>query len=238
MKVNEIFRSIQGESSFSGLPCTMIRLTGCNLRCLYCDTPYAFYDGTDMTVEDALKEITRLTIGTRDEREEMNFKNSLPITEPALSLSKGHSSLVEITGGEPLIQEDVYLLIKGLLNTGYRVLIETNGSLDIGRLDSRVVRIMDIKTPKSGMSGNMDFENINKLGIKDEVKFVISDRDDYEWSKKVLGRYAIPCSILFSPAYGVLDPGILSDWILSDHLEVRLNLQLHKYIWGDKAVHR
>ncbi len=230
MKVNEIFRSIQGESSFSGLPCTMIRLTGCNLRCLYCDTPYAFYDGTEMTVGDALKEITRLNIGTRDGREETSFKNSLPVTR--------NLPLVEITGGEPLIQEDVNLLIKGLLNTGYRVLLETNGSLDIGSLDSRVVRIMDIKTPKSGMSGNMDFENINKLGNKDEVKFVISDRDDYEWAKKILGRYLFPCSILFSPAYGVLDPGILSDWILSDYLEVRLNLQLHKYIWGNKAVHR
>jgi 7-carboxy-7-deazaguanine synthase len=159
-----------------------------------------------MTVEDVIEEVTRLTA----------------------------CLLVEITGGEPLLQEEIYPLVKRLLDLNYTVLVETNGSLDIGRLDSRAVRIMDIKTPKSGMADKMDFENIGRLTKDDEVKFVISDRKDYEWSKGILRRYRFPCEVLFSPVHGRLDPDILSEWILQDDLPVRLNLQLHKYIWGDK----
>lgn len=206
MRINEIFRSIQGESSFAGLPCTFIRFTGCNLRCSYCDTPYAFYEGNEATVEGVIKEITGQT-----------------------TQSYG---LIEITGGEPLLQEEVYPLVKELLDLGYKILVETNGSIDIGRLDRRVIRIVDIKTPKSGMADKMDFKNIRRLTRKDEVKFVISDREDYEWSKEILERYKFPCKILFSPVYGRLEPAILSEWILYDNVPVRLNLQLHKYIWG------
>lgn len=225
MKVNEIFRSIQGESRFSGLPCTFIRFTGCNLRCHYCDTPDAFYDGKDMTLEDVIKEITGLTTGGG--RRETNYRTQ------RTGIIKG-SSLVEITGGEPLLQEEIYPLVTKLLDLNYTVLIETNGSLDIGRLDRRAIRIMDIKTPSSGMAERMDFKNIKKLNNKDEIKFVISDRDDYEWSKDVLRRYRLPCTVLFSPTHGILDPDIISEWILQDNLNVRLNLQLHKYIWWDK----
>lgn len=219
MKVNEIFRAIQGESSFAGLPCVFIRLTGCNLRCSYCDTTYAFYEGKEMMVDNVIEEVKRLT--ARDE-----------------GRGKRDEGLVEITGGEPLLQKEVFPLVKGLIDLGYKVLIETNGSLDISRLDKHSIIIMDIKTPKSGMADKMDFKNIKRLKKKDEVKFVISDRDDYEWSKEVLRRYKIPCKVLFSPVYNRLDPEILSEWILRDDLSVRLNLQLHKYIWGEKAVHR
>lgn len=202
MKVNEIFRSIQGESSFAGLPCTFIRLTGCNLRCSYCDTPYAFYEGVEMTVDDVLRQV------------------------------QGHSGpkLIEITGGEPLLQEEVYTLVKRLLSKGYKVLVETNGSLDIGGLDKRATVVMDIKTPGSGMVEWMDFENLLRLRKKDELKFVICDRKDYEWAKGILKRFKFRCEVLFSPADGRVKPEVLANWILSDNLPVRLNLQLHKYI--------
>jgi len=219
MKVNEIFRGIQGESSRAGLPATFIRLTGCNLRCSYCDTTYAFYEGTEMPLEDIIEEVIKLT--TRDPR-----------------LKSPDNGLVEITGGEPLLQEDVFPLVKNLIELKYKVLVETNGSLDIGRLDKHSIIIMDIKTPGSGMADKMDFKNIERLTKKDEVKFVISDRGDYEWSKGILERYKFPCKVLFSPVYERLDPAVLSEWILEDNLTVRLNLQLHKYIWRDKAVHR
>lgn len=172
-----------------------------------------------MQAENILQEITRLN--------------------PETGSGKGSElNLIEITGGEPLFQEEVYPLVRRLLDMSYRVLLETNGSLDIGRLDSRVIKIMDIKTPSSGMADKMDFKNIEKLKTDDEVKFVISDRKDYEWSKEILRKYRFPCTILFSPVHEILDPGILSEWILQDALSVRLNIQLHKYIWRDKAVHR
>ncbi len=208
MKVNEIFKGIQGESSFTGLPCTFIRLTGCNLRCSYCDTTYAFYEGIDMGVENIIREVIKLDSPESRQR------------------------FVEITGGEPLLQEEVYPLTKELLDLEYTVLLETNGSLDIEGFDRRVIRIMDLKTPGSGMSDQMDFDNIEKLKIGDEVKFVISNRKDYEWSKEILKKYRFPaCTILFSPVHGILDPGVLSMWILQDALSVRLNFQLHKYLW-------
>lgn len=211
MKVNEIFKGIQGESSFTGLPCTFIRLTGCNLRCSYCDTSYAFYKGIDMDIKNIILEVMNLDSPESGQR------------------------VVEITGGEPLLQEEVYPLTKELLDLGYTVMLETNGSLDIGGLDRRVKRIMDLKTPGSGVSDKMDLENIEKLRNGDEVKFVISNRRDYEWSKEMLRKYKFPfCTILFSPVHGLLDPGILSKWILQDSLSVRLNFQLHKYLWGER----
>lgn len=211
MKVNEIFKGIQGESSFTGLPTTFIRLTGCNLRCSYCDTSYAFYEGKEMEIENIIMEVIKL------------------------DSPKSGQRFVEITGGEPLLQGEVYPLTKELLDLGYTVLLETNGSLDIEGLDSRVIRIMDLKTPGSGMSDKMDFKNIENLKVRDEVKFVISNRKDYEWSKEILKEYRLlPCIILFSTVHGILDPGILSKWILQDALSVRLNFQLHKYLWGEK----
>ena len=205
MKVNEIFKSIQGESSFQGLPCVFVRLTGCNLRCSWCDTTYAYEEGEEMSVDEIIKKVEGY-----------------------------HTPLVEITGGEPLLQEEVYPLTKRLLDLGYKVLIETNGSLDIGRLDKRVIKILDIKCPGSGESDKMRWENLDRLSPKDEVKFVLSNREDYQWAKGVIERYGLAdrVTILLSVVYGRLDPKDLAQWILEDNLNVRLQLQLQKYIWG------
>jgi len=209
LKVNEIFYSIQGESTFSGRPCIFIRLTGCNLRCSYCDTKYAYEEGEYMSIDEIMERI-----------------------------SSYNCKLLEITGGEPLIQENTPYLIKRLLDKGYTVLLETNGTMDIGVVDRRCIKIMDIKCPFSGESGKNDYENLKKLGSKDEIKFVIADRRDYEFAKSVLNNWNIipfdPNPVHFSPAYGILEPKILSEWILRDGIDVRLNLQIHKFIWGDK----
>jgi len=208
MKVNEIFYSIQGESTFQGFPCLFIRTTGCNLRCSYCDTLYAFYDGYEISVDAILREV-----------------------------GKHKTDLIEITGGEPLIQKEVPLLIKELLNLNYTVLIETNGSIPINIIDSNAVRIMDIKCPSSGMTDRMDFENLSRLTEKDELKFVIGNRDDYEWVKKILRDYDVYkfSHISFLPVYGSLRSSELAEWILKDELKVRLQLQIQKYIWGYQA---
>jgi len=208
MKVNEIFYSIQGESTFQGFPCLFIRTTGCNLRCSYCDTLYAFYDGYEISVDAILREV-----------------------------GKHKTDLIEITGGEPLIQKEVPLLIKELLNRNYTVLIETNGSIPINIIDSNAVRIMDIKCPSSGMTDRMDFENLSRLTEKDELKFVIGNRDDYEWVKKILRNYDVYkfSHISFLPVYGSLRSSELAEWILKDELKVRLQLQIQKYIWGYQA---
>ena len=205
MKICEIFKSIQGESSYAGLPCLFIRMTGCNLRCSYCDTTYAYFEGKDLSEDEIMDEVKRA--GTR---------------------------LVEITGGEPLLQKEVYKLIKRLLDEGYKVLVETNGSMSIKDVDRRAVIILDIKTPGSGMSKEMDLSNLDKIKNTDEIKFVITSRTDYDWSKEMIQRYRLKdkCHILFSPAFGILPPEDLSAWMLEDGLEVRLNLQLHKYIFS------
>lgn len=205
MKVCEIFSSIQGESTYAGVPCTFIRMTGCNLRCSYCDTVYAYEEGTELTGDEIIEKV--LAIGLKT---------------------------VEITGGEPLLQEDVPLLAKKLLDKKYRVLIETNGSQDIRGVDKRAVMILDIKTPGSGMAEHVMPSNLPLLKPEDEVKFVITNRNDYEWAKIFVREHSLAgrCTILFSPAFGMLDPRHLSKWILEDRLEVRLNLQLHKYIYG------
>lgn len=203
MKVCEIFTSIQGESSYSGMPCTFIRLTGCNLRCLYCDTQYAYYEGKEVSEDEIMRKVKDAGI-----------------------------KLVEITGGEPLLQKGVYHLIERLLDEGYKVLIETNGSLCIKEIDRRAVVVLDIKTPGSGMSDKMDFSNLNLLKSIDEIKFVIINRRDYEWSKEIISRHRLmeKCHILLSPAYKILSPEDLAKWMVNDRLGARLNLQLHRYI--------
>lgn len=205
MKVSEIFTSIQGESSYTGMPCTFIRFSGCNLRCSYCDTTYAYEGGNDLSPEQILDE-------TR--------KAGIP--------------LVEITGGEPLLQVQVYGLISRLVHEEYTVLIETNGSMPIRGIDKRAVVILDLKTPGSGMSGNMDFSNLTLLKRNDEVKFVLTGRTDYEWSREIMRSYHLRdrCHVLMSPAYGILPPERLARWILEDRLRVRLNLQIHKHLFG------
>jgi 7-carboxy-7-deazaguanine synthase len=205
MMVCEIFTSIQGESSHAGMPCTFIRMTGCNLRCSYCDTTYAYNEGRDLSEVDIFKKVRNAGI-----------------------------KLVEITGGEPLLQKGIYHLIERLLDDGYTVLIETNGSINIKDVDKRAVVILDIKTPGSGMCEEMDLSNIDYIKNNDEVKFVITDRIDYEWSKDIIQRYNLTnkCLILMSPAYGILPAEDLVKWMLEDRLEARLNLQIHKYIFG------
>lgn len=207
MKVCEIFTSIQGESSYAGLPCTFIRLTGCNLRCTFCDTTYAYYEGNELSEKDIMNKVRHAGI-----------------------------NLVEITGGEPLLQKEVYHLIVRLIDDGYRVLVETNGSLSIKDIDKRAVVILDIKTPGSGMSEKMDLSNLNEIKPVDEVKFVITNRADYEWSKEIIGNYKLidKCRLLLSPAYGFLSPEQLAQWMIEDRLEARMNLQLHKYIFGSE----
>ena len=207
IEVSEIFHSIQGESSWSGQPCVFIRLTGCNLRCAYCDTSYAYEQGRFMDIAEILERVRRL-----------------------------RCDLVEVTGGEPLIQAETPPLIAGLLDAGHTVLLETNGSIDIGVVDPRCVRIMDIKCPSSGMAGQNDLRNLKKLGAQDELKFVIASREDYEFARDLLSTLpAARCKINFSPVFGSLAPRSLAEWILEDHIAVRLNLQLHKIIWGSEA---
>ena len=205
MKVCEIFSSIQGESSFAGLPCTFIRLTGCNLRCSYCDTSYAYYEGQELTADEIIREVQRTGI-----------------------------NLVEITGGEPLLQNESHLLIKRLIDEGYKVLVETNGSQDIKKIAKKAIVILDIKTPGSGMSKEMDFTNLDYIKSSDEIKFVITNREDYEWSKDIIQKYKLMerCKLLLSPAFGTLPPENLAKWIIGDKLKIRFNLQLHKYIFS------
>ena len=212
MKVCEIFTSIQGESSYAGLPCTFIRLSGCNLRCSYCDTEYAYNAGMELTEDEIINELSLVGV-----------------------------NLVEITGGEPLLQEGAHHLIERLLNDGHRVLVETNGSQSIKDIDSRAVIILDIKTPGSGMVSEMDFSNLDYLKPADEVKFVITGRGDYEWARDLMEERSLheKCVVLFSPVCEALPAKNLVKWIIEDRLDVRLNLQLHKYIFdGEKESQR
>ncbi|HET6465279.1 MAG TPA: radical SAM protein [Nitrospiria bacterium] len=208
MKINEIYKSIQGESTYAGQPCVFIRTTGCNLRCEWCDTTHAFYEGREMTVEAVLAQV-----------------------------EASACRLVELTGGEPLLQKEAPSLVKKLLDSGYTVLIETSGSLDIRSMDPRAIMIMDVKCPGSGMSDAMRWENIEVLRPRDQVKFVIKDRSDYDWAAEVLAKYPVLSEhvVLFSPVFGVLDPRLLADWILEDGRAVHLQLQIHKYIWHPEA---
>ncbi len=204
MKINEIFKSIQGESSYAGLPCVFVRTTGCHLRCRWCDTAYAFHEGHEYSVESILQEVRRF---------ECRF--------------------VELTGGEPLLQEESPLLIATLLNEGYQVLVETGGSVPIKQVDSRAIIIMDIKCPGSGMDHTTLWENLACLKDQDEVKFVIADRSDYDWAKGILNQYSVLQDkiIHFSPVFGQMPAKELAGWILEEALPVRFQLQMHKYIW-------
>ena len=204
LKINEIFYSIQGESTFAGRPCIFVRLTYCNLRCTYCDTEYAFHEGEERTLQQIMQEIKEYAC-----------------------------DLVEITGGEPLIQKNVYPLMTNLADAGYTVLLETGGHLNIAQVDPRVHRIVDIKCPSSGESDKVHWDNIALLTDLDEVKFVIGDREDYEWAKVVLEKYNLNerCPVLFAPVFGQLKNKHLAEWILEDRLNVCFQLQMHKYIW-------
>ena len=208
MRITEIFFSIQGESSYAGLPCVFVRLTGCPLRCRWCDTAYAFYGGTERSLESVLSEVEQYDSG-----------------------------LVEITGGEPLAQAEVYGLVTALADRGYTVLIETSGAIDIAQVDRRAILIMDLKCPGSGMEDRNKWSNIPLLKAHDEVKFVIRDRPDYDWAVTIVERYNLSDRqrILFSPVFGELEPQHLAEWILTDRLPVRFQLQLHKLIWDPAA---
>jgi 7-carboxy-7-deazaguanine synthase len=203
LKVNEIFYSIQGESSKAGIPCVFIRLTYCNLRCSYCDTEYAFYKGYDCSTESILEEI-----------------------------KKYGCNLVEITGGEPLFQIESYNLLKELCDNDYEVILETGGSLSIKEVDNRVKIILDLKCPSSKMMRKNLYENLIYLKPVDEIKFVIGNREDYEWAKRIIEEYGIhKKQVLLSCVFDLLQPEELVNWILEDKLNIRFQLQMHKYIW-------
>jgi 7-carboxy-7-deazaguanine synthase len=209
LTINEIFHSIQGESTHAGRPCVFVRLTACDLRCRWCDTPYAFHEGRKMSVDEVVADVD----------------------------ARG-CSLVEITGGEPLLQADVYPLMHRLLDSGKTVLVETGGHRSIANVPSGVIRIMDIKCPGSGESAKNYWSNLQHLTRHDEVKFVIADRADYEFARDVVageGLLARVNAVLFSPVHGELDPKQLSEWVIADRLPVRVQLQLHKYIWSPQT---
>ena len=206
LTVNEIFHSIQGESTHTGEPCVFVRLTACDLRCSWCDTPYAFHEGRKMSIDDVLAEVERYGC-----------------------------PLVEVTGGEPLLQPDVYPLMTRLMESGKRVLLETGGHRSITQVPPGVERIMDVKCPGSGESGKNDWTNLAALTSTDQVKFVIKDRIDYEFARDIVTREDLPArvtAVLFSPVHGVLEPRLLAEWMLADRLPVRLQLQAHKFIWS------
>ncbi len=204
MKINEIFFSIQGESSYAGLPCAFVRLTGCNLRCAYCDTRHAYEEGEERTIEQVIEAAEGFPTG-----------------------------LIEITGGEPLLQEETLSLVAALAERTRKVLIETNGSVSLRGIDARATAIMDIKCPGSGMSGRMLWDNLDRLRSHDEIKFVLTDRADYDWATGTIRKHRLleRHIVHMSPAYGIMEPRRLASWILEDGLGVRLQLQLHKYIW-------
>jgi 7-carboxy-7-deazaguanine synthase len=205
MRDTEIFYSIQGESTHAGRPCVFVRLTGCPLRCTWCDTEYAFYGGREESIEEILTTVRSYGCG-----------------------------LVEVTGGEPLAQPDAVPLIRRLCGDGFTVLLETSGAIDIAPVDPRAHIILDIKCPGSAMTSRMYWPNVERLRPTDEAKFVIQDHVDYEWAKEILVRYGLPdrCQVLFSPVFGLLDPRQLAEWLLADHLQVRFQLQIHKQIWA------
>ena len=207
LRITEIFCSLQGESSLVGLPTVFVRLTGCPLRCGYCDTSYAFKGGETRALDTILEEVAAFGV-----------------------------EHVTVTGGEPLAQKDCSLVLVALCDAGYRVSLETSGALDIADVDKRVKRVMDIKTPSSGEVERNLWSNLELLTSADEVKFVIGDRDDYDWSKAILREHALVsrCSVLFSPVYEALEARMLADWIIADRLPVRFQIQLHKLLWGDR----
>jgi 7-carboxy-7-deazaguanine synthase len=209
LTVNEIFHSIQGESTHAGRPCVFVRLTACDLRCSWCDTPYAFHEGRKMPVDEVVARVRDFGC-----------------------------NVVEITGGEPLLQKDVYPLMDRLIAAGHTVLLETGGHIGVERVPEGVFRVIDVKCPGSGESAKNHWANLEQLRPHDEVKFVINDRVDYEYARDVVDRHRLVgrcAAVLFSPVHGVLDPKQLAEWILHDRLPVRLQLQAHKYIWDPQT---
>ena len=204
LKVNEIFFSVQGEGTDAGWPCAFVRLTGCNLRCRWCDTTYAYEEGEELSVEAVLGRVREFGC-----------------------------PLVEVTGGEPLLQPAVHGLLWQLAEEGFAVLLETNGVQDLSRVDARVVKIMDLKCPSSGMTSAMRLENLEWLSAEDQVKFVVADREDYEWARSMTEIHDLSsrCQVLFSTVWTELDAGTLAKWMLEDRLQGRLQLQLHRYLW-------
>lgn len=207
LKVYEIFYSLQGESSRIGLPTVFVRLTGCPMRCSYCDTAYAFSGGNNMEIEAILNRVQ--SFGTK---------------------------YVTVTGGEPLAQKESYLLLNSLCDAGFDVSLETGGAMDIAPVDPRVSVILDIKTPRSLEDKNMLWRNLDVIKAKDEIKFVLCDRDDYDWAKQKMLELNLvdKCPILFSPSFSELNPTDLAEWVLADQLPVRMQMQLHKILWGEK----
>ena len=209
IKINEIYLSIQGESTHTGLPCIFIRLTGCNLRCSWCDTAYAFHEGKNMSIDEILQKVENFGI-----------------------------HLVEITGGEPLMQDNVYTLMKRLIEKGYKVMLETGGSISLERVPKDVIKIMDLKCPGSGEQEKNNLDNLKLLAPHDEVKFVILDKKDYEWSRDIIKKYKIneTAHVLLSPVFDKLELKEMVKWILEDRLPVRLQTQLHKIIWDKNSI--
>ena len=207
LKIFEIFYSLQGESSRVGLPTIFIRLSGCPMRCHYCDTAYAFQGGSMMTVDEIME-----------------------------AIKKYHTHYVTVTGGEPLAQKEVLNLLKVLADQNFKVSLETGGGLSIKEVDPRIKIILDIKTPESGEEKKNYWENLNFIHLKDEIKFVLCSREDYDWAKKIINQYKLPekCDVLFSPVYQKLNNTDLGNWILEDQLPVRMQIQLHKLLWGEK----
>lgn len=207
LRLTEIFYSLQGESTFTGLPTVFIRLTGCPLRCVYCDTRYAFHGGEKTTLLEILDRVRSF-----------------------------HTPYVTVTGGEPLAQKNCIDLLRRLCDEGYHVSLETSGALEIAAVDPRVVKVMDIKTPGSGEQDKNLLSNLEFIDKADQLKFVIGDEHDYQWAKAFLQTHALQgrCELLFSPCYGSLDAAKLAEWILMDHLPVRFQIQLHKVLWGDQ----
>ena len=205
LKINEIYYSVQGESTHAGRPCIFIRLTYCNLRCSYCDTEYAFYDGKDMEITEIISEIERWDC-----------------------------NLVEVTGGEPLFQDECIDLLNELVNSNYEVMLETGGSLSISDVPKKVVKIVDFKCPSSGMVKKNLWSIVDDLQAHDEVKFVIGNRDDFDWAKDRITEYSLDkiCTLLFSPTFGEINPQQIVEWILAENLPVRMQLQMHKMIWS------
>lgn len=210
LRISEIFYSLQGETSRIGLPTVFVRLTGCPLRCTYCDTTYAFSGGQDCSIADILKQVAAYA-----------------------------PHYVTVTGGEPLAQKNCRPLLAALCDAGYEVSLETSGALEIGKVDPRVMRVLDIKTPASGEAGKNCWENLPLLTRHDEIKFVLCDEKDYRWAKQILRQHRLDekCAVLFSPAHGMLDAACLAEWILRDRLPVRMLLQLHKLLWNNAPGH-